>query len=134
MSAMTTRVHEAEEKVMLDGAERSRKDDRYDLIPPEVLQALAARYGLGAVKYEPNQWKRGGVEFVKSCVNHMLAHHTSFLQNGPDWGDDDIGAMLWNIGALAWFRANKPEVLLMAWRELKHPKQDEIAQDAGGVL
>lgn len=110
-----------EEKVVLDGAERSKKDERYDLIPPEALQSQAVRYGLGAKKYAPNQWKQGGVEFIKSCVNHLMGHYTSFLINGPSWGDDDLGAMQWNVNALVWFRINKPAEFQQAWRELKEP-------------
>jgi hypothetical protein len=32
---------------------------RYDLIPPEILEALAVHYGRGAMKYADRNWERG---------------------------------------------------------------------------
>lgn len=32
---------------------------RYDLIPPEAIEGLAAIYGMGAKKYEARNWEKG---------------------------------------------------------------------------
>ncbi len=104
------RAHLEERKTEFEGGStRSAKPERYDLIPPEVDECLALRYGLGAVKHGANNWKGGGAEFILSCLNHLRGHYVSLLRNGPFHSDDDIGAMLWNAGALAWFRKHKPE-------------------------
>ena len=41
------------------GGEKGQKGERHDLIPPSFLTALARHYGLGAMKYEDNNWKKG---------------------------------------------------------------------------
>jgi hypothetical protein len=104
------RDHLAEEKATFEGgATRSAKEERYDLIPPEMDSAAARRFGLGAKKHGAKNWQNGGAEFILSCLNHLRGHYNSLLTNGPWHEDDDIGAMLWNAGVLAWFKAHKPE-------------------------
>lgn len=107
---MSERAHLAEAKSTFEGGStRSEKLRRYDLIPPEIDVALAERFGLGAIKHGPNNWRNGGVEFIVSCFNHLRDHYVSLITNGPDHDDDDVAAMLWNAGVLTWFRKHKPE-------------------------
>lgn len=104
------RNHETEAKATYESnATRSVKSERYDLIPPEILIALAQRFALGASKHGENNWKSGGAEFIRSCLNHLFGHYVSLLTNGVDHNDDDVAAMIWNAGVLAWFREHKPE-------------------------
>jgi hypothetical protein len=35
------------------------KLDRFDLLPPEALRALAELYGIGAIKYSDRNWEQG---------------------------------------------------------------------------
>lgn len=104
-----TRAHFTEPKTTFEGGStRSAKLERYDLIPPELDEALAQRFGLGALKHGDRNWLGGGAEFIVSCVNHGRAHIVSLLKNGPDHADDDLAAILWNFGVLTWFRQHKP--------------------------
>lgn len=96
------------------GATRSVKAERYDLIPPEIDEVLARRFALGASLHGENNWKGGGAEFIAACLNHLRAHYVSLVKNGPLHTDDDIGAMTWNAGVLAWFRVHKPDEFLKA--------------------
>jgi hypothetical protein len=41
------------------GGQKGQKVARYDLIPPEALDAVAQVYGMGARKYEDNNWRKG---------------------------------------------------------------------------
>lgn len=114
--AINERKHLSEQKSTFEGGStRSAKIERYDLIPPEIDVALAQRFALGATKHGDNNWKGGGTDFVLSCLNHLRAHYVSLLTNGPFHDDDDVAAMLWNIGVLAWFRKHKPAEYLKAF-------------------
>lgn len=116
-----SRDHLAEEKSTFEGGStRSSKLERYDLIPVEAEECEARRYGLGAIKHGENNWKNGGADFILSCLNHLRAHYASLVKNGPWNDDDDIGAMLWNAGVLAWFREHKPDEFRKALAKL-HP-------------
>lgn len=119
------RDHETEAKTVYESnATRSVKDERYDLIPPEILTALARRFALGASKHGEDNWKSGGAEFIRSCINHLFAHYVSLLTNGQDHGDDDVGAMIWNAGVLAWFREHKPEEFARAMTLMRGDRID----------
>lgn len=91
------------------GSTRSAKSVRYDLVPPELEEAVARRFAVGSIEHGDNNWRDGGADFILSCINHGRSHIASLIQNGPWHEDDDIGAILWNFGVLAWFRAHKPE-------------------------
>lgn len=109
------RAHLEEQKERFEGGStRSVKFERFDLIPPEIDEVLAQRFALGALKHGENNWQQGGADFIKGCINHLRAHTVSLLKNGPFHSDDDIAAMTWNAGVLAWFRAHKPEEFLKA--------------------
>lgn len=41
------------------GGKKGQKRLRPDLIPPEALREVALCYGIGAEKYDPNNWKKG---------------------------------------------------------------------------
>lgn len=91
-----------------NGATRSETGLRYDLVPAVYSERGARRWGLGAVKHGENNWKGGGVSFIVACVNHLEAHLVKFKSQG-NATDDNLGAILWNAGALAWFEENKPK-------------------------
>ena len=96
------------------GATRSVKTARFDLVPGCAERRLAERYGLGAVKHGDNNWRQGGAEFIKGCVNHMQAHLADFKDHGNK-DDDNLAAILWGAAALTWFEENKPEEFAKAF-------------------
>jgi hypothetical protein len=57
------------------GGVKAQKDDRYDLIPPEFLQALALHYGRGARKYADRNWEQGyGWHLsLRAVFSHLMA-------------------------------------------------------------
>lgn len=59
---------------------------RYDLIPPEALEALAIHYGQGATKYEDRNWERG-MDWSKSFAS--LMRHTWAWFRGESYDKED---------------------------------------------
>ncbi len=114
------RDHASEKRVAYEnGATRSEKLARYDLIPPEADEALAERFGLGARKHSENGWKSGGTAFIQACINHARAHEINLLATAGQSGDDDLAAILCNYAMLAWFRKHKPAEYAQALGELR---------------
>lgn len=60
------------------GGQKGVKLERHDLIPQGPLRELAEHYGVGASKYDDNQW-RSGYEWSKSFAA-MVRHQTLFWQ------------------------------------------------------
>lgn len=100
------------------GATRTVAKTRFDLVPAEAEHRVALRYGQGAEKHGENNWKKGGKDFIKSCLAHAQAHLNAFKQSGNKL-DDNLGAALWNISSLCWFESHKPEEFAAALRELQ---------------
>jgi hypothetical protein len=63
------------------GGEKGTKLARYDLIPAGPLLQLAEHYGIGAAKYEPNNWRRG---YAWSLSFAALQRHAWAFWNGED--------------------------------------------------
>lgn len=103
------RKHLTEPKKKFENeATRSDTLARYDLIPPQGYHKTALRFGLGAVKHGDENWKGGGVKFIRATIGH-LQWHISKLILGHDISDDHLGAIGWAQAALAWFEDNKPK-------------------------
>jgi hypothetical protein len=58
------------------GGMKGQKLARYDLIPPEALDALAKVYGHGAHKYEDRNWEKGYSWGL--CFAAMMRHAWAF--------------------------------------------------------
>src|SRR5688572_4213325 len=41
------------------GGQKGRNLLRYGLVPYEMIRALARHYGVGAIKYDDNNWRKG---------------------------------------------------------------------------
>ena len=81
-----------------------RKDDseklRYDLIPPEAIEALADILTFGAQKYSDRNWERGmrwGRVFA-ACMRHLWAW---WRKAGPD--PDTGKSHLWHAACCVAF-------------------------------
>jgi hypothetical protein len=77
------------------GAERSadRDEERWDLISPIGMKALARTYAEGAAKFGANNWENGMP--VTDLLNHGIAHIFAFLSG--DRSEDHLGHAAWNI-------------------------------------
>ena len=75
---------------------------RYDLIPPEALEALAIHYGQGAAKYGDRNWERG---MKWSNVFAPLMRHAWRWWRGKSYDDEDPrmpGFRAHHMIAVAW--------------------------------
>jgi hypothetical protein len=74
---------------------------RYDLMPPEALDALAAHFAAGAKKYSERNWERG--MSWGHCFAGLMRHSWAFWR-GEDY-DQETGThhmicAMWNCMAL----------------------------------
>lgn len=85
----------------MEGVKFDDEKPRYDLIPPEALNSLAALYGVGMKKYGARNWEKGmrwGRVFAA-----MMRHAWAFWR-GEDY-DQETGihhmiCVAWNAMAL----------------------------------
>ena len=69
---------------------------RYDLIPPEAMEAVAERFTLGAGKYEPRNWEKG---MNWSRVFAAMMRHVWKWWGGEDIDPEDGGH---HLAAVIW--------------------------------
>lgn len=77
------------------GAVRSadRDEERWDLISPIGLKALARTYAEGAAKFGDANWENGMP--VTDLLNHGIAHIYAFLSG--DRTEDHLAHAAWNV-------------------------------------
>lgn len=63
------------------GGQKGVKGQRYSLLPTEAMNAIAEHFGVGALKYDDHQWRKG-YEWSKS-FDAMQRHAWAF------WGGED---------------------------------------------
>ncbi len=98
-----------EKKTVYDtGATRSgdAKGVRYDLVPPEGVEAVARAMHVGAEHHGDNNWKKGLKNSV--YINHALRHINLYMQEG-NIHEDHIGHACANLMMLIWNQKYLPE-------------------------
>jgi hypothetical protein len=92
------------------GAEKGSKIERYDLIPVEPLRLLARHYGVGAKKYDPNNWRKS---YDWSLSYAALQRHANAFWGGEDMDEETQSyhtiAIAWHAFCLTEFLLNNPE-------------------------
>lgn len=78
------------------GGQKGVKSARFDLIPTGALTKLAEHYGVGALKYDDNQWRKS-YEWSKSYA--ALQRHAVAFWGGEDF-DEETGSE--HMAAVAW--------------------------------
>lgn len=97
-------------QIKADGGGK-RFDDgkpRYDLVPPEAMDALADHYRKGAQKYTDRNWERG-MAWGK-CFASMMRHAWAWLRGeeiDPETGTHHMIAVAWNAIALYTYHTRK---------------------------
>lgn len=89
----------------ITGGRKGSKIQRYDLIPPEAMDALAAVYGAGADKYDDRNWERGyryGLSFA-ALQRHLWAWWRG-EDNDPESGQSHMAHVMWHAATLFTFR------------------------------
>lgn len=92
------------------GIKSSKLDYSHATTPIEGARKVAARFHLGDHRYGIGNWKSGNWEFLVDRISHMEDHLLLFKRDGNRL-DDNLGAVIWGGYMLAWYEANRPEVL-----------------------
>lgn len=93
-------------------AEEAKKLDtgkpRFDLIPPEALEALAQLYTLGAAKYGDRNWEKGTTwgRFFRALMSHAWSWWRGQRCDPVD-GQNHMIAVAWNAFALYIYEERK---------------------------
>ncbi len=122
-----TRQHDKEEKQSYGAATRSKKPERFDLIPPAALRAYAARMALGVEKHGEGNWMQVPPEqvgdWVKDCVNHLMGHICDLKDAHPQEDiSANLGAILWNAGCIAHYLECNEQEVMTAFMDLREGK------------
>ena len=74
---------------------------RYDLIPPEFMEALAVHYGQGSRKYSERNWERG--MSWGTCFRALMSHSWKWFR-GETYDEDPAmpGYHAHHMVAVAW--------------------------------
>lgn len=78
---------------------------RYDLIPPEALEALADHYRVGAEKYADRNWERG-LKWSEGCFASLQRHAWAWMAGeniDEETGSHHMISVAWNALALYTF-------------------------------
>jgi len=81
-----------------------RYDDdkpRFDLLPPEAMEALARHYLAGAQKYDARNWEKGMA--WGRCFGSMMRHAWAWMRGediDQETGNHHMIAVAWNAIAL----------------------------------
>lgn len=66
------------------GARKASKKARFDLVPAEALWELAEHFGVGALKYDDHNWRKG---YNWSKSYQAMMRHASQFWAGEDYDD-----------------------------------------------
>lgn len=86
-----------EREVLSNGAQQSKLQERYDLLPPEAMRRLARVLAYGARKYSDNNWH--GIP-TKSHLNHLIRHVIEYMSG--DTSEDHLGHVLCRAAMAVW--------------------------------
>lgn len=89
------------------GGQKGQKLARFDLIPAEPLTELAMLYGVGGIKYDDNNWRKGykwGLSFAA-----LMRHAWQFWageSTDKETQRHHLASVAWHAFTLMWFETN----------------------------
>ena len=93
------------------GGEKGQKLERFDLIPARPMEAVARHYGIGARKYDDDNWRRG---YNWRLSLGALERHLYRIKQGEDideeTGSPHAAAIVFHALALLEFAETHPEL------------------------
>lgn len=84
---------------------------KWSLVPQSALAPMVRVLEFGAIKYAPNNWKKG-LSITEICES-LKRHLDSFMEgeeNCPESGLSHIGHIQCNALFLSWMKEHKPEL------------------------
>ncbi len=94
--------------VYASGMKRSERKPRFDLIYSEWLRGVAKVMTVGAIKYEPNNWKLGDRDAAIDAINHLEDHWLK-LKDG-DTSEDHIYHLSCNAMFISYYLSLYPDL------------------------
>lgn len=92
------------ELVFTSGARTAAHAPRFDLVPPELMEAVANRFEVGLLKYSKDNWKKGISDpaFLLERANHVYEHLVKYLQGDfqEDSEEENLAAIGWGVSVL----------------------------------
>lgn len=70
------------------GGQKGQKIERFDLVPAGARRALARVFGVGGLKYDDNNWRKG---YSWSLGDGALNRHLTLWEDGQSY-DDETGS------------------------------------------
>lgn len=100
------------------GGQKGSKDERFDLIPARPMQAVARHYGIGAKKYDDDNWRLGYSWrlSIASLERHLNAFKAGedidhdVLPDGTPTESPHMAAVVFHALALLEFAETHPEL------------------------
>lgn len=86
----------------MSGLKYDQGKTRYDLIPPEVLEAIGRILTYGAEKYGDRNWEQGGIGYSRyfaALMRHMWSYHSG-EQLDPESGMSHLWHAACNIAMM----------------------------------
>lgn len=92
------------------GGQKGAKEERFGLLPWDVLRDVARHYAAGAKKYPAWNWRRGYAWSLSadSLMRHFTAFWIDREWDDPETGTPHLAAVVFHALALMFFRAHFP--------------------------
>jgi hypothetical protein len=84
------------------GTKRSTRRPPYNLVPVELMEAVAWTRHEGDTKYGPNNWMAGDREFFADCLSHAIQHLMDASWDDTESLETHLGHAATNIGFILW--------------------------------
>lgn len=103
------------------GAQSTKLEECWELIPFAALQAMARRFWIGALKHAPRNWEKAiesrDEDFAEVRLKHCFRHMSLFAEFRRQ---EDLDAVLCNAAMLAHFKSHG----MLGERGAVHREQD----------
>ena len=106
-----------------EGLRYNEGKPRYDLIPPEFMEALAHHFRVGALKYADRNWEKGMSWGI--CFSSLMNHAWKWMRGeevDQETGSHHMIAVAWN--AMAIYIYYKRGIGTDTRNNLTHAKQE----------
>jgi hypothetical protein len=91
------------------GGQKGQKPERFSMLPPRALSAVARVYGFGADKYDRDNWRRG---YAWSLSYDALQRHLAAFWDGedldPESGEPHLAHAAFHVLTLLTFSEEYP--------------------------
>lgn len=94
------------------GGEKGAKDEKFSLIPWDVMREVARHYAFGASKYAPWNWRKGYDWSLSADAlqRHFVAFWMDHEDDDEETGTPHLAAVIFHAAALLFFSRHFPQL------------------------